>query len=124
GRLAGKVAMRGGTTQTVALRELDEIDAFGMFAVEVARTWNARLLRGFDPFCGDGIARADFGNVDRAPFPAPFVGAAFVVLEPAKVGEHAVIIPPGRAEPGPVVVVPLVAADEHHAVDGGAAAEP
>src|SRR5690606_30654325 len=62
--------------------------------------------------------------MDRPALPPPGVGSALVVLHPPEVRQHAGIVPAGSTEFGPVVVVPLVAADEHQPVDRAAPAQP
>src|SRR5690606_40313173 len=96
----------------------------GKLAVEVGGAGDAGLRGRSGPLVGNRVARADLGNVDRSALPAPGVATALVVLEPAEIRQHARVVPPGRAEFGPVVVVPLVSANEHHPVDRAAAAEP
>src|SRR4029078_12732916 len=103
--------------EAATLRKLDMVDALGLPTVEIERARITGLLHRLDPLVGDGIARADLGGGDRPAPPAPLVGAALVVLHAPEVRQHAGVVPPGRAELGPVIVVPLVPADEHHPVD-------
>ncbi len=108
----------------LVLGQLDRVDAFAVGAVEVLRPRDPRLLRRLDPGLGQGIARAVLRDRQRTGTPPVAVLAPLVALHPPEIGQHPLVVPAAGAELRPVVVVPAVAADEDHGVDGAAAAQP
>jgi hypothetical protein len=92
-------------------------------AVEVGIERNAGLLAGFEQGFGDFPFVGLVGDSQRSAGAVVFVGAAFVVLGFAEVGQDRGVVPAFVAKLAPLVVVGGVAAHIDHAVDRAGATE-
>ena len=117
-RLAvAQIGARRGPALTVALRHLIDAQPLLPRAVEILILRNLQLPPGLDEIAAALIGVTLIADPQR-PFAAvKAVAAALIVLGSNEIGQHVVIRPAGRAERGPVIVIPFVAANIDHRVD-------
>ena len=115
----------GGRHAAAVLRgDLVDADAFLRRAVEVGIEGQAGRPSRLQVEPGEGVHMGGHvADMDRAAPAAPVVGAGLVVLDRLEEGQQIVIAPAGIAGRRPGIVVGALAADPHHRVDRGGAAE-
>ena len=118
-----QIRHRGAAAPSFALRQLVMADAVLRGAVEVVVTLEAGLRAGFHEGIHHGVARASFGHRQRPARAVQLGLAPLVVLGALEVRQQVVESPSRTARVAPPVVVRAVAADVHHRVGRGGAAE-
>ena len=118
------IGARRAPALAVVLRHLVGAESFVIFGVEILADAELRLLRCLPENVMHGIAGAQLVDAQRAALAVILAVEFGVVLGTLEIGQHVRIRPAGVAERGPVVVVPAMAADIDHGVDGRRAAEP
>src|SRR5215475_15792981 len=118
------ISARRAPALAVLLRHLIAAEAFMVLGIEVVAGAELRLLRGLQEYSPYWIFRAQPVDVQRSLLAVIVAVEIGVVLRALEIGQHICERPAGVAERGPVVVVPAVAADVDHRVDGGGAAKP
>ena len=97
--------------------------AFLSRSIEVRIVGDAGLLASLQQGFGDFPFVRLVGHAQRAARTVVFIGAAFIVLGFAEVGQDGLVVPAFVAELTPLVVIGRVAAHVDHAVDGTGAAQ-
>ena len=125
GRLesTGQVGVRCRVPQAALLRKLNRTRALATQAVEVLVGSNSFLSASLKPRSRQRGVGPVGRDMLRTAYATLGGRACFVVLQPPKIGQHALVVPAGIAQRGPVVVVRRMAAHEHHPVDRAAASQ-
>ena len=82
------------------------------------------MRRRIDEGVAAGIVVLLIADPQRATGAVVFVLTAHIVFRPFEIGQHVVVAPPVAAKPSPVVVIPPIAPDIDHRVDGARPAKP
>ena len=100
------------------LRDLVEPRAFLRGPIEIGIARQARLHRGLDKAVRKHIRALQIGHIQGPLLTMPFVGQTLVVLRLQKVGQHIGPRPTRTTHIRPGVVIPLLAPDVGHRIDG------
>ncbi len=106
-----------------AHRDLQRSDAVLLRAVEIGVERNAAFDRTRNERIVQLVVRAQVGHRERTAGAVVVVGAAFLVLGAAEIGQHVVERPAGAAQLPPQVEILLLPADVDQPVDGAGSAQ-
>src|SRR5204863_4974262 len=104
-------------------RRLVITDAVLTRAVEIIIARKAESDRGVDKRFADRMMIRHIGHAERSAGAVEFVAAARLVLGALEIRQHILERPAGVAELTPMIEIFGLAADVHHAIDRGRAAE-
>ena len=125
GRFAQRldIGTRCGPALAIALGHLVKAEAFLLRTVEIGIDRQLQLRRRFDEGVAGGIGVFLVAHEQRTAVAVIFVRPALVGLGLLEIGQNVVVGPAVAAHLGPVVVIPAMAADIDHGVDGRGSAQ-